>query len=316
MTAPEMPARYFNRLTYDHANKSVTKRSSDEQKLTDEICWYLDLPARLQHLIPEIYDYSLTPGDIYVTMEYVDQPTLTELFLAVGTTKELLEWEKVFADLYRVVQLFAAYPGRPHIAAYEMMYVTKTEKRLQQFLDTCGWAKPLMARGYQKINGRQLPCPTLVLERERVIMDQLLFGGPFQIIHGDYCFPNILYDRRRRAVKLIDPRGSFGTAGLYGDVLYDLAKVRHSLSGFDHIVRDRFTVNMFQDQIDLSFADNLPQRAVRQLWDSWLGDQLPAVKLIEALLFLSMLPLHCDRPDRQMAMYALGTMLLCNCLYE
>ncbi|UFJ42455.1 hypothetical protein LOK74_08200 [Brevibacillus humidisoli] len=316
MTMPEMHARYFNQLVYDEGERSVTKRSTDERKLTDEICWYLDLPSRCKSLIPAIYDYSLEPGNVFVTMEYIPWPTLTDSYLTVEGSSQLLEWEKVFEDLREVVRQFTAYSREPDITSYETMYMTKTHQRLGQFIRSSEWASAMLERGFQEINGRRLPCPSLVLERERAAIDRLLYEGRFQIIHGDYCFPNILYDHDSRSIKLIDPRGSFGAPGLFGDVRYDLAKIRHSLSGFDNIVRDRFTVSLSGQSIALSLADNLAQRALRQMWDRCLDKRLAEVRLIESLLFLSMLPLHSDRPDRQMAMYALGTLLLCSCLYD
>ena len=55
--------------------------------------------------------------------------------------------------------------------------------------------------------------------------------GPGSIMHGDFCLSNILYDLRSRICKLLDPRGSFGASGIYGDPRYDVAKLYHSVYG-------------------------------------------------------------------------------------
>ena len=65
------------------------------------------------------------------------------------------------------------------------------------------------------------------------------------VVHGDLCLSNILYDLRSRVCKLIDPRGSFGAAGIYGDPRYDVAKLYHSIYGlYDFITNDLFHVEI------------------------------------------------------------------------
>ena len=65
------------------------------------------------------------------------------------------------------------------------------------------------------------------------------------IVHGDLCLSNILYDLRSRICKLLDPRGSFGAAGIYGDPRYDVAKLYHSIYGlYDFITNDLFHVSI------------------------------------------------------------------------
>ena len=51
----------------------------------------------------------------------------------------------------------------------------------------------------------------------------------FSVIHGDPCFTNILIEETYNFMRLIDPRGSFGSFDIYGDSRYDLAKIFHSM---------------------------------------------------------------------------------------
>ena len=61
------------------------------------------------------------------------------------------------------------------------------------------------------------------------------------IMHGDFCFSNILFDLNNLIIKLIDPRGSFGVPSIFGDPRYDVAKLRHSAVGlYDFIVSGFF----------------------------------------------------------------------------
>src|SRR6185312_6711836 len=130
-------------------------------------------------------------------------------------------------------------------------------------------------------------------------------------IHGDFCFSNLLYDYKVRLVKMIDPRGDFGVPGVFGDRRYDLAKLAHSYAGkYDLIIADRFSVEVGAEgrlRIDMQTDDYYTR--VQSIFDTIL---LPDMELrkqvytLQALLFLSMLPLHVDKPRRQLAMLATG----------
>jgi hypothetical protein len=131
-------------------------------------------------------------------------------------------------------------------------------------------------------------------------------------MHGDFCFSNILYDSRSRRIKVIDPRGYIGPGAptIYGDPCYDLAKLAHSIVGrYDHIIAGRYTMSANDGyRLSISF-----ERAPQQEWLEKLFAELVATRTglarqeVHAVmigLFLSMLPLHADRPDRQRAFIA------------
>ncbi|MDF4350792.1 capsular biosynthesis protein, partial [Vibrio parahaemolyticus] len=67
------------------------------------------------------------------------------------------------------------------------------------------------------------------------------------VMHGDLCFSNILYDFRAKKIKVIDPRGITpeGVKTIYGDLKYDLAKLSHSILGlYDYIIAGYFSVDI------------------------------------------------------------------------
>ncbi len=133
------------------------------------------------------------------------------------------------------------------------------------------------------------------------------------VVHGDYCLSNILYDMRSRVVKFIDPRGSFGEKGIYGDPRYDVAKLYHSVYGlYDFMVQDLFRVSINNDQIELELAPRSQHKEINKRFEKvFFADfSHKEVLLITALLFLSMPALHYDHPNRQVAMFSRGIMLL------
>jgi hypothetical protein len=133
----------------------------------------------------------------------------------------------------------------------------------------------------------------------------------FTIIHGDLCLSNVLYDRRSGFVRLVDPRGSFGASGIFGDPRYDLAKLSHSFHGdYDFYVNGLFGLEVSEDGVECRPFRSPLHETVRQMFDHWLlrreRAHYRAIRLIESLLFLSMAPLHADRPRSQLAFLARG----------
>ena len=138
----------------------------------------------------------------------------------------------------------------------------------------------------------------------------LLKNLPLSVIHGDLCFSNILYSDQGKIVRLIDPRGAFGEVGIFGDPLYDVAKLRHSYQGaYEYIINDAFTVTHKDKEIIFSLSNN-------NLVDIQLEfERFPRFtslesKLIEGLIFIGMCSRHYDGPQRQIVMYATGLNIL------
>ncbi len=133
------------------------------------------------------------------------------------------------------------------------------------------------------------------------------------IVHGDLCLSNILYDLPSRVCKFLDPRGSFGTAGIYGDPRYDVAKLYHSIHGlYDFITNDLFDTSIDGTNINLTIRSRPQHRTIQERFEKVFFAEFDRreILLITGLLFASMPALHYDAPRRQMAMYARALELL------
>jgi hypothetical protein len=133
----------------------------------------------------------------------------------------------------------------------------------------------------------------------------------FTIIHGDFCLSNILFDRKNGFIRVIDPRGEFGSFDIYGDFRYDLAKLSHSFEGgYDFIVNGLFDITISDDCITFNIHKNSHHKNIANIFTEWLlkrGQfEYRQIKLLESLLFLSMAPLHSDKPDSQRCFLAQG----------
>ena len=132
------------------------------------------------------------------------------------------------------------------------------------------------------------------------------------IMHGDFCFSNILYNSRNRRITVIDPRGYVfpHIKENYGDLRYDMAKLSHSINGlYDFIITGRYNlINNNQYDFELTFDLSSSHKWLQTYFNKInIANITVSSKEIQAMtiaLFLSMLPLHADRPDRQKAFIA------------
>ena len=126
-----------------------------------------------------------------------------------------------------------------------------------------------------------------------------------------------MVDNNYTFIKLIDPRGSFGKYDIYGDPRYELAKLFHSVDGkYDFIINDQFRLNYDSDKAIIKYKinDGLIKYDLYQafiaVFSDVIGKDIKKIHFIEALLFLSMIPLHGESESQQMVMLATGLDIL------
>lgn len=307
-------SRSFNHITIDRSRGILTKRSDNKGKLINEIKWYLKLPADIEYIRPRIFSYSLGYEDAYVSMEYYAYHTLHELFLYGDLTEE--QWGKIFRRIRFILQDMGRYTTENLSvkSSLKEMYLKKTLKRMESLCEKnpslVDFEKPLV------INGKAyLPLDEILERLPGLIRVNLFDVDKFTIIHGDMCFANMLVDSNYSFVKCIDPRGSFGAYDIYGDPRYELAKLLHSIEGkYDYIIKDMFELECHGNEIEYHVRELKQSCSVLDIFNAVfrvdLEGRMDEIRLIEALLFLSMIPLHAESRKHQLAMLATGVMLL------
>ena len=314
-----LQARAFNELKIDPVLGTITKRSRESEKFVNEINYLRLLPPDLAVLFPRLIDYSTDWHDPWVEMEYYGYPTLSEVFLFENVDPGV--WERVFVHLAEIVRAkFGKYARPLPEGAVREMYAGKTRRRLASM--QCGPELAALVRheGNVVVNGKSVPNLSLLWPRIEAYAERLERDARGAVVHGDLCLSNILYDLRSRICKLIDPRGSFGQAGIYGDPRYDVAKLWHSVHGlYDFITNDLFRVSIEGTRIELSIRASAAHREIEDRFarvffaDGAGGDDRRDVQFIAALLFASMPALHYDCPQRQLAMYTRALQLFDEC---
>lgn len=312
----EVKAREFNHINIDKDRGILRKSSDDKDKFIGEILWYLKLPADIEYVRPRIFSYSTSYSDPYVSMEYYAYHTVHELFMYGDLSYH--QWVDIFNRIRFVCDDFSRYyvSDEKIKPALEDMYLTKTIQRFDKMKKderfTEFFSNPIFVNG---VKYKSLDAITEVLKE--IIPEMLYDVDKFSIIHGDLCFANIMVDNNFSFIKLIDPRGKFGTYDIYGDARYELAKLFHSVDGkYDFIIKDLFKVDydIENSRVDYKITDRVRDydlyKLFTEVFKNEIGDNLKKIELIEALLFLSMIPLHGESFEHQMVMLGTGVEIL------
>lgn len=304
--------RHFNAVTVDPLLKTITKSSSHDAKLRDEFLWYLTIPDDLKLLCPRIVRHDEVDGRLRLTQEYYGYPSLAELYVYGDIHVDT--WDSILGYVLQVHNLFRKYPGALSDEDVRFMYDGKVWERLERLRrQDSGWEHTLAAPVI-RYNGRALMNVATLKDAVARRTEALVGNVSISVVHGDLCFSNILFDINNQIIRLIDPRGSFGRQGVMGDPRYDIAKLRHSTCSFyDSIVAGLFSLEGEGDTFEGKLYLNESSREVARRFDRVLseaGYDLDEIRLIEALLFISMVPLHSDHPRRQRFLYLTGLNLL------
>lgn len=297
-------ARSFNRLSFDAV--SVRKSSSDVAKIQAEAEWLGGLPPTLLPFSARLLDVGHAANLAFYTTEYQYAPTLSELFVFSSISRTT--WQKIMGSCEAFLETCAAYRGGGSADdILRELAVTKTISRLERYAVETGFDIDADTR----LDGRPLPSLRRITEEMAKLVD-LRSGRRETIMHGDFCFSNILYNSRSARISVIDPRGyAFaGQMSMFGDIRYDLAKLSHSIIGrYDHILSGRYALQRngshdFAITFESAAHDRWLQEALSDLIVDGVGAASLGVLAVTVGLFLSMVPLHADRPDRQAAFIA------------
>ena len=310
----EVKAREFNHIRIDKERGILTKYSDKKEKFIGEIKWYLKIPSDIEYIRPRIFDYSTAYEHPYISMEYYAYHTIHELYLYSDLTRT--QWVDIFKRIRFVIRDLQRYTVRDEKIKNSLneMYLSKTIKRLKEiksdkeFNDYFNNTIIINGKRYKNLN-------EIICNIESAVPDVLFDIDYFNIIHGDLCFSNIMIDSDFNFIKVIDPRGAFGSHDIYGDPRYELAKLFHSIDGkYDYIIKDLFDVSFTNTTINYSIREREREydlyKIFLDVFDDEIRNNRKAVELIEALLFLSMIPLHSESIKQQMVMLATGLDIL------
>jgi dTDP-glucose pyrophosphorylase len=304
--------RAFNELKIDPILGTITKRSRNTEKFIDEINFLRLLPRDIAVLFPRILDFSTEWNDPFVVMEYYGYATLAEVFVFENVDPGI--WDQVFLHLHAIVRDEFTRYRRPLAAqTLQDMYLKKTRNRIDELATNPALSRLALSTDRVIVNDVELANLPMLWPQVEGIVAKLTENAQGTLVHGDLCLSNILYDLRSRVCKMIDPRGSFGSPGIYGDPRYDIAKLYHSVYGlYDFITNDLFEVTLDGMNIRLDVRSRPRHGDICSRFENVFFKHYDRreILLLTGLLFASMPALHYDVPKRQLAMYARAVQLL------
>lgn len=306
-------ARCFNSISVDTELGVLTKTSSKIQKLEDEALWYKNIPDELKICAPRLIGFEKDSNFAKLTQELYGYQSLQELYLSGAVNIE--DWHYIIEKLFSLHKNLENYKSDVDINALKWLYLEKTKERLKDLQNqNIYWSKKL-DNDFEYINGKKYKGVALLISGIESFCNKLSQNGIFTVIHGDYCFSNILFDSNNYVFKLIDPRGRLnGDPTIFGDPRYDIAKLRHSIVGlYDFIVQDMFKLEESEKGFNYKILTSADYEVLEEIFDKLAqknGFDSKEIKFIEGLLFLSMIPLHKDNFLRQKMFYIKALELL------
>jgi hypothetical protein len=310
-TCGSTATRHFNDVLIDAYY--YTKRSTDKRKMLAEYSFYDLVPESMRPWLIQPFDYQ-EEGEraTYKMLRYY----LADA--AMQWVHGAFEADTFTPFVERLLFFLSVRPRRTcskEVSARiaRELFVTKLEVRVKQFLDLED------GKRINQLASSATPALDLSRQLERYLalyqrhekgftFDHLVVG------HGDPCFSNVLYDQQRYLLKLIDPKGAVTEDELWTHPLYDLCKISHSALGdYDFINNGLYSIG-FSDHNDLQLrvhhSNHTKLKPVFLHCVKAMGHDARIMRLGEASLFLSMLPLHIDYPNKVIAFMLKASQIL------
>lgn len=248
-------------------------------KIASEINFYIMLGKsgneRLRTLYPKLLGYNILPNESIITLQSIegislaDEISISELqsYSKVGNFTEALYQSSYLRDLTTVDavtgmrSLKSLYINRPLARLKNFIYIINnycTDARLLELVNKIQDGKNIVINNTEYEN--PISCLQRLLHSETFAQHCAVRSAGY-CGHGDYTALNILVSSGHcdnSKMFLIDPRGHIGK----WDPLYDLSKMKFSLSGFSsslknmlYFTNDGRSYNIHQHSDNIGFRD-------------------------------------------------------------
>ena len=294
-------ARYFNSIMGD--SYSVTKRSTDKKKMKMEYSYYWLLPEHMKNWMVMPYDFKEYNDSASYTMERMP---MTDI--AIRWTHGAIDIEEFNRILDKTFYFINSRDKKEidkeeYIKNAEKLYLTKVDERIDKLkqLEQYKELKLLIESGTEFNSIDEII--GLYKELYQKFTKEFYKKTEFTAVigHGDLFFANMLYSKEVNLLRLIDPKGALDAKDLWTNPYYDIAKLSHSICGnYDFFNTGDYNIELDKN-IKFALKVNFDNEKYVELFKQYLqkyGYDYKMVRLYEASLFLSMLPLHIDNPHK------------------
>ncbi|WP_036225575.1 NTP transferase domain-containing protein [Mesoaciditoga lauensis] len=290
----EVNNRFFNSVSFEKNRVIKMSRNHEFKKLIeDEINWYKFVSKHNYKYIPKIFEI----GNNRIEMEKIDG--LHPYDVDKNTEKDKI-LEKIFASLDELHSIEKYKYDREIV---KDVYVKKTYRRLSKI----SLLIPNKENEFYVVNGKKVRN----LLNERYFDDiskafkEIKCSEVFTVIHGDPTFSNMKINENGDAI-FFDPRGYFGSLKIFGDPMYDFAKLYYSVIGnYDQFNKKNFRISVRGNEVDVKINSN-GWEELEYLFKEKFGDRMKDLKILHALIWLSLTGYVLDDVDSILGSYFHG----------
>jgi hypothetical protein len=282
-------SRYFNEFI-DHGD-FLEKRSMHKIKLEQEFNFLKNVPMEVARFYPEVHsfveteDYSsylvkkipATDASHFILDSKDHDLSIKNLLIKLNEYFLIVPKQQVSQDQFH--QALKREISQKNLDRLDLISALPLAQELNQICQHYGFSD--LREYVMKLNH------SIEATQKREALSPLYFS------HGDMCFSNILLHENQ--LFLIDPKGADTFEKNFRPIHYELAKISQSLYGhYDLINHQRFTINE-SHQLLIEKVHPLPHsQAYFESLIKKMGTNLALIRLIEASLFISLLPFHQD----------------------
>ena len=250
-------------------NNDFIKLSSDKKFISGRI----ERAKKLDTLVPNL----VYGGENLYSYKWIDGDTLYDCN-EIGVWKEFLNfttdkmWKPIDVDIKKDCLKF---------------YKDKTMNRLDILLSQ-------REESYQHTHVvNEVDTNTIKDLLDNFNWDMVSSGLATELFHGDLQFDNIIYNGK---FYLLDWRQDFAGSNV-GDVYYDLAKMYGGILMSYKLMKNKENFSCFINESVVTYSHKSEPKLdeFKPMYETWVVDSgydLDRVKLITALIFLNMSPLH------------------------
>lgn len=291
-------SRYFNSLKGNEY--TIVKSSTNKKKIKSEYQFYHLLPEDMKFWFVMPFNYQEDDNVASYTMERLHMTDLAIKWVHGSMEEE--EFEELMDKYFYFFKSrhSKACTKEEYDSIAKKLYIDKVVERIADLKSHPEYSKMQMlldASGEYSLDS--------LVDKYFRLKDKIEANNSYSlesvIGHGDPCFANSMYNKSTKTLKFIDPKGALVEEDLWTNPYYDIAKLSHSVCGrydfFNNALYDIHIDTNFNYDLEIPF-DNSKYIDIFKRKVEENGFDYPSVRLYEASLFLSMLPLHIDNPHK------------------
>ncbi|WP_292320386.1 hypothetical protein [Caldisphaera sp.] len=290
--------RFFNEIKIkDGIVTKIARYKEFDELIKKESNWYRYVMRKGYENIPKII--SLNP----LKMELINGKHPFEINSASITSRKYILNQIIDAliKLHEIDEV--AYDLEEDIE----VLVNKTTHRLNK-------VESVLPKNKMEVNGKKINIKYKDLSKTITKAFRKIHKSyNFCVIHGDPTFSNTLITKRNE-IKFIDPRGYYGKKLIYGNPMYDFAKLYYSCIGnYDqfNLRNFRLTLDLNQNKASINIVSNNYEEAGWEVFNERFSkSEINDIKIMHALIWLALTGYVIDDYDSIIGAYLKGLLEL------